>query len=351
MLLLRPDHIGDVVLTSPAVQLLRDSLPRAHLTYVVGPWSVDAARCGPPVDDLRTLAYPGFTRRSNANLVQPYALLVREARRLRNERYDAAVVFRPDHWWGALLASVAGIPLRLGFLTPETRPFLTHGQALRGEHAAEEALGLARLALATLDVQACGEPGITFTVPQAARERTAAFWSLHGLTGRPVVCVQPTAGAVLKSWPIEAWVRLVDGSSEAASVVLAGAPADAMLLQAIQERCSRPPFVVRGESIADSAAVYERARLLVGVDGGAAHVAAAVGTPTVRVYGPAPVARYGPWPPRDDQRVVMADALACIPCGHLDKPPCGASTLPACMLAVSVEDVLREVRSLLFSQR
>ena len=46
VLLLRPDHIGDVVLTSAAVQLLLESVPRAHFTYLVGPWSVDAARCG-----------------------------------------------------------------------------------------------------------------------------------------------------------------------------------------------------------------------------------------------------------------------------------------------------------------
>ena len=73
MLLLRPDHVGDVLLTAPAVALLRASLPAAHLTYVVGPWSMDAARHGPAVDSLRTLAYPGFARRRNANLLAPYA--------------------------------------------------------------------------------------------------------------------------------------------------------------------------------------------------------------------------------------------------------------------------------------
>src|SRR5438128_1363725 len=79
VLLLRPDHVGDVLLTAPAVALLRASLPGARLDYVVGPWSADAARHGPTVDRVWPLAYPGFTRRRRANLVAPYAVLVREA--------------------------------------------------------------------------------------------------------------------------------------------------------------------------------------------------------------------------------------------------------------------------------
>ena len=153
VLLLRPDHIGDVLLTAPAVALLRASLPRAHITYVVGPWSAEAARHGPPVDEVRTLAYPGFTRRPNPNLLWPYALAVRTAARLRREQYDLALVFRPDHWWGALLGALAAIPLRVGSQTPETAPLLTHSHATNApEHAAEQALSLARLALSVAGV-------------------------------------------------------------------------------------------------------------------------------------------------------------------------------------------------------
>jgi hypothetical protein len=74
-----------------------------------------------------------------------------------------------------------------------------------------------------------------------------------------------------------------------------------------------------------------------------------MGTPTLRLYGPASAALYGPWPPRHDQRVLIARGLACVPCGHLEKPPCGAVSLPACMLAVGVEDVLAATTRLLTS--
>jgi len=83
----------------------------------------------------------------------------------------------------------------------------------------------------------------------------------------------------------------------------------------------------------------------VSVDSGAGHLAAAVGTPTVRLYGPVPPTAFGPWPPRADQRVLISQTLSCISCGNLESPPCGARALPACMLALSVEDVLNATRA------
>ncbi|HEY0580638.1 MAG TPA: hypothetical protein VGE94_00545, partial [Chloroflexota bacterium] len=55
---------------------------------------------------------------------------------------------------------------------------------------------------------------------------------------------------------------------------------------------------------------------------------------------------FGPWPPRPDQRVLLTNALPCVPCGHLEAPPCGAERLPACMLALGVTDVLKAVETL-----
>jgi heptosyltransferase III len=353
VLLLRPDHIGDVLLTSPAVALLRDSLPGAHLTYVVGPWTAEAARGGPPVDRLRTLAYPGFTRHSNPNVFAPYALLIREAARLRREHYDLAVMFRPDHWWGALLALAAGIPVRVGAQTPETTPLLTHARSAGpAEHAAVQSLELARLALQAFGISSATgvvmEP--SYRVHEAAHKAANDFWEQHSLNIKRVVAVQPSAGAALKSWPVERWARVADGLIErGTTVLLMGGPDDGLLLTAIEGRMSHTPAAVAcGQSLGITAAMYRRCALLVGLDGGGPHLAAAVGTRTVRLYGPAPSDVFGPWPPRAvDQQVLLAAGLSCVPCGNLEAPPCGATTLPACMLALGVEDVLNAASRLL----
>jgi len=100
-----------------------------------------------------------------------------------------------------------------------------------------------------------------------------------------------------------------------------------------------------GQSLDVSAALYARCQLLIGLDGGAAHLAAAVGTPTVRLYGPTSAEVFGPWPRSDDQHVLLTDSLDCVPCGRLEAPPCGAVRVPACLLALGVDDVMKAVEA------
>jgi heptosyltransferase-2/heptosyltransferase-3 len=347
VLLIRPDHIGDVLLTSPAVALVRASLPRAHLTYLVGPWSAQAAWLGVPVDRVETLAFPAFTRQHQTNQAAPYALLARQALQLHQRQYDLAVVFRPDHWWGALLARVAGIGVRVGALTPETQSLLSHAQALApGLHAVEESLAIATGALEAVGAARVEtRPEITINISEQARGQAAAWWRAHGLEGKRVMAIQPSAGAMLKSWPIGRWAALADGLGE--PVVLTGGPDDAPLVQSIARALKVPPPVACGQSLEITAALFERCALVIAPDSGAAHLAAAVGTPTVRLYGPAPSSRYGPWPRRADQQVLTTDALACVPCGDLEHPPCGARAEPACMLAVGIADVLTAAKAVL----
>jgi ADP-heptose:LPS heptosyltransferase len=192
-----------------------------------------------------------------------------------------------------------------------------------------------------------------FRVSPTARAAVANLWERLGLAarGRPVIAIQPSAGAGLKSWPVERWAALADrlANQHGLSVLLSGGPDDGQLLRAIQARMATSPAAVAcGQSLDESAAVFERCAVLVGLDGGAAHLAGAVGTPTVRLYGPVPTEVFGPWPPaeRATQRVVVTDRLACVPCGDLQSPPCGATSLPACMLALGLEDVLYAIRTL-----
>jgi ADP-heptose:LPS heptosyltransferase len=326
---------------------LRESLPSAHLTYLVGPWSAAAARLGPPVDEVRTLDYPGFSRRSTANLVGPYALLLRVASRLRRDRFDVAVVLRGDHWWGALLALAAGIPLRVGGDTPETGPLLSHAYRAPGDQPwAERALGIARLAVRAVDATVVEPTDVRqFTLDESSRRAASELWQRNAL-GERVVALHPSAGAPLKSWPTRRWAELAAALFESGlQVVLVGAPDDAALLAQIADRVGGCAPVLCGQSLEVSAALYTRCDLVVTVDSGAGHLAAAVGARTVRLYGPASARVFGPWPPdQSGQRVLATSVLACAPCGYLEAPPCGARTTPACMLTLGVDDVLNAVR-------
>jgi heptosyltransferase-2/heptosyltransferase-3 len=254
---------------------------------------------------------------------------------------------RGDHWWGALLALVAGIPIRIGGDSPETRPLLTHAASLRAESAwGEQAIDVARLAVQVVGAHSVGLEGVQqFTLTAAARSTADALLQRHGLHSRRVVGIHPAAGAPLKSWPIERWSRLADQLVKAGlGVALVGAPEDARLLAAITQRMHGCASIMCGQSLELSAAIYARCAVVVSVDSGAGHLAAAVGTPTVRLYGPASPSIFGPWPSAFGQRALMTNALACAPCGYLESPPCGARASPACMLALGVDDVLNAVR-------
>ena len=97
-------------------------------------------------------------------------------------------------------------------------------------------------------------------------------------------------------------------------------------------------------SLGGLAALHARARLVVGVDSGALHLAAAVGTPTVALYGPGDPVQYAA--AGADHRVVRS-GLPCSPCGTLEHPPCGAVTDPACVTGVPAGAVVAAAVALL----
>ncbi|NLE76887.1 MAG: glycosyltransferase family 9 protein, partial [Chloroflexi bacterium] len=75
LLLVRPDHLGDLLFVTPALAWLRQALPQVHLTALVGPWGQAALRGNPHLDELLTLPFPGFTRQAKGSPLAPYRLL------------------------------------------------------------------------------------------------------------------------------------------------------------------------------------------------------------------------------------------------------------------------------------
>ncbi len=348
ILLIRPDHLGDVLLASPGVAALRAALPEARLFYLVGPWALETARRGPPVDRLRPCPVPGFTRRPQGAPWSPYVTLLREAARLRGERFDLAVILRPDHWWGALLALAAGIPRRVGYQTALTAPLLTEALPLPSTtHQVE--LGLR---LAAHVAQRCPHrrpvpdppPPVTFRVFTSDEAAAEALLEREGLRDRPLLVVHPGSGSPLKAWPAERWALAAEAlaAERDLALVLTGSAAERPLAEAIARQTRRRAVILAGETpLGTLAALLRRAELVLGTDSGPLHLAAAVGTPTLRLYGPTDPRLFGPWEPRPSgrHRVVQFD-LPCIPCGNLAAPPCGALELPPCMLGIRVEQVL-----------
>jgi lipopolysaccharide heptosyltransferase II len=355
VLLIRPDHLGDVLLASPAETILRAAMPDAEIDWLVGPWSAEMVRRGGAAGEVMTLDFPGFTRRPKSSPVEPYAALIREARSLRARGYDAALILRPDHWWGALLAALAGIPRRFGYSVAECTPFLTDTLPQPTGHAAAANLALARLAAVRLGRAPLPPSGI---VPPAFRvtcderrwvEQRLMAWRPAGRATTSLVVIHAGAGAPLKSWPTERWAAVAQRlrAPTGVDIVLTGGPGERALAEQITARLDPPLPNLAGETtLGQLGALFAAADLVIGGDSGPLHLAAAVGTPTLRLYGPTDVAEFGPWPP-GDQHVALAAGLACQPCRALVGPPCGAVELPPCLLAIDVESVVNAALGIL----
>lgn len=345
VLILRPDHLGDVLLSRPAVDLVLRSLPTAQVTVLVGPWGAPSLQ-GVPVR-IVTFPFPGFTRAPRRSPLAPYAALLALATRVRREGYDAALILRPDHWWGALAMAAAGVPIRVGHATRDVAAFLTHAVA----PVPREAAGRAALRAATALVRALGGEPVEpldqaprFS-PSGAEWRRAASWLAdHARGPAPRIAIHPGAGAAVKCWPAVRWARVVDALAPVATVFLCGAGEDAALVHAINRAARHPVPAALDLTWGTLAALYGQVDLVIGMDSGPMHLAAAVGTPTVRVYGPSDPRIYGPAGPAEQHRVLHAD-LPCVPCGDLQAPPCGHLLDPPCLAAVSVEHVVRSARA------
>ncbi|MFN8634973.1 MAG: glycosyltransferase family 9 protein [Chloroflexota bacterium] len=364
ILLIRPDHLGDVLLASPAAEVVRRALPDAEIDWLVGPWSAEMARRSGGAATVLTLDFPGFTRQPKRSALEPYRLLMREATRLRTHAFDAAVILRPDHWWGAMLAAAAGIPRRFGYSLPECTPFLTDtlppptGSSC---HAVQANQALARLAAIRLGRGPVGkwllDPDFTVAPDELHWARTwiaAAFVGgrADGATvqqservrGGPVVAIHPGTGAVLKNWLPDRWSEVTRALrvERDARIFLTGGPGDREVVEAVAARLSpRPPVLVGETTLGQLAALFASSDLVLGCDSGPLHLAAAVGARTVRLYGPTDPVEFGPWTPRGHHghNQLVAASLPCQPCRAVVGPPCGATREPACMVALSVSAV------------
>jgi lipopolysaccharide heptosyltransferase II len=340
LLLIRPDHLGDVLLATPAMRALRTLRPTAELHALVGPWSADVLETCDALDQVLTLPFPGFSRAPSPTLRSPYELAWDTARKLRLIRYSAALILRPDHWWGALVAFLAGIPVRIGYALPDVEPFLTQRVVSRPQHAVmQNAQLVERLTGSALDELPLE---LRYEVTEPDRGWIAGYLEESGVfRADRVIVLHAGAGTLIKQWEPARWAIVADrlAAQASARIILTGGEAEIPLARAIEAHMQARAVVMAGETrVGTLAALLERAALAVGPDSGPLHLAAAVGTPTVALFGPADPAEFRPWGPAS-RHLVLASDIGCRPCRVLDWPGDSLDHHP-CVREISPERVV-----------
>lgn len=343
ILLIRPDHFGDMLLATAAIRALRRARPLTEIHVLAGPWAAGVLVHYPEVDLVLTLPFPGFERTPKEDLGSPYTLAVQTARKLRRIGYNSAVVLRPDHWWGAMVAHLAGIPERIGYNLPDVAPFLTRRIPFEHTHTIVQNLRLIERWTGKID--AAHTPYYFAFDGEDQRHIDSRLHQAGVPAERAIFCIHPGSGAWVKLWQEEKWASVADTLSDQldAAVIFTGTDAEMPLIRRITMLMKQPYVILAGETnTGQLAALYARAKVVLGPDSGPLHLAAAVDTPTVALFGPADPAEFRPWGSAEKHFVVTMD-IGCRPCRVLDWADDNPEYHP-CVRGIAVGEVLDAAR-------
>ena len=331
-LVIQTSFLGDTVLTTP---LLAQLANRGPVDVVATPAAAALLANHPAVRTL--IAYD--KRGADRGLLGLWRL----ARRLRAARYDVAFLAQGS-WRSAALALLAGIPSRLGFSTSAGRLLYSRRVAYRDDlHHAARLLMLAR---PNGREPTAAELRPTLAPGAAERAEVDAFLRERGAgTGERLVAVAPGSVWGTKRWPH--YPQLAQALAGASRVVVVGSADDTPLADEIVAAAPGTLDATGRLSLLASAELLGRCAVLVTNDSAPMHLASAMGTPTVALFGPTvPEFGFGPLAPR--ATVVGHDALACRPCDRHGPHRCPLGH-HRCMRELSPSVVADRARALLLN--
>ena len=305
--------LGDVLTMTPALRALRTSFPNAHIGVLTTPAGAPTLRGLDSFDEIITFDKYAFDRPRDAWRRLPMALAF--ARQLREGRWDTLVLLHHlTTPFGiakyAALALLCGAPQRIGLENGRGRWFLTDGAEDRGfgwRHEVDYALDV----VARLGARYSGTPHLELDAQPERVER------------EDVVLLAPGSGAFSRArrWAparFAAVGRQLHAHHGLTPWVLAGVAADEQALARDVAALIGPVarVVPPANNPQKLGELISRCKLVVANDGGVVHVATAVGTPVVAVFGPSNDRAWGPYPPDDPTHQVVREQLACAPCIH-----------------------------------
>jgi heptosyltransferase-2 len=324
VLVIRYSALGDVVLATSVLDPLRARFPDARIEWVTSPAYAPLLEGLPGLERVHRLGRGGLREAVNLAVT------------LRG-RFDLAIDLQ-NKVKSAIVARAAG---RRQLVFRRRTPRQT-ALALLGVDPPVEGPHATQLYADVLRPLGIDRPGrIRVVLPAAARDAAAA--ALSG-AGRPRVAVAPGASQASKLWPVERFAAVADALAEqGASIVLAGGPADAETLNRFRAACRAP---VAGDltrlPVEGLAAGLASVDLLLACDSGPVHLASAVGTPVLALFGPTSPERWGPAPPGK----AIGIGIDCAPCSNHGGPRCPKGH-HRCLVDLTVATVADEARAML----
>ena len=328
ILVVKLDHLGDVILATPVFSNLRQAYPNAELHALTGAWSRVVLERHPDVNKVLEYNSPAFCRTGQST---PLKEAFRLYRQLRHQKYDLMVELRGDRRTVGF-ALLRLTPYRLSRAALQIKNKFGFSQ-FSGTHETTRNLDVLRhIGIPTL-IQIA-----TFSVTTEDKKWASNFLAAYKINGQyPLIAIHPGSPIPLKRWLPERYAELADWliARKRAQVLFVGVKDEIPIITEIQA-CMRAQSVnIAGETtLIQLASILHTCNLFIGNDSGPMHLAAAVGTQTIGLYGPGDPTRFGPMG-------VQCQTIR----RKLDCPPCSGTTCrfgeEGCMSEIQVTDVVQ----------
>lgn len=304
ILIIRNDGIGDLLNATPAIALLRKNYPESEITVLASPLNAPMLVGNPDVDRVLTLDRSNEHRRLRDR--------IRFYRRLRAERYDLAVVMRTASWCNCV-AFLSGAKYRLGRYRKRAKSLLTHTwrkKYNKGEvHEVDRNFDLVGLI--------CNGEGrrrlvLNLLNDEIARtEQLLTNWSIA--PNDFLVGIHPGGSSFDKRWPEENYAKIADTfvHEYRAKILILRGPNEVELERNIQKAGQSNFISYAPKSVRELACLIKRCNFFVCNDSGPMHIAAALDTQTVGIFGPTD---HVVWRPLSDKATIVRRDMPCWPC-------------------------------------
>jgi ADP-heptose:LPS heptosyltransferase len=317
VLVVRPDNLGDVVLTAPLFRALHEHLPNAELTLLASPGGALAAPLVPWIDRLETVraVWQDLGGRLPFDPGGELELIAR----LHGGRYDAAIIctsFSQTPFAPGYAAYLAGIPVRVGQAPDFGGSVLSHAvePAADGAHQAERNLHL---------LEAVGVPvrdrAVRLRVPPAAERAMERLLEEAGIGDGPIVVAPGASCAARRYDPVRYGIAARELARRTSrDVVVVGAERERAMADAVTDACPSAVSFAGRTSFPEVAAVISRAGLVLCGNSATLHLADAFERPVVALYSGTD--RESEWGPRLAPARLLRIETFCAPCRRFDCP-------------------------------
>ncbi|MEO8344868.1 MAG: putative lipopolysaccharide heptosyltransferase III [Betaproteobacteria bacterium] len=342
-------HHGDVLLATPVFATLARAIPAAEIDALVYKGTEPMLARHPAIAQVHTIDRSWKERGVVTQVGEEWRLM----RHLRARHYDL-LIHLTEHPRGLHLARL----LRPRWSVTRERPSLSAGWRRKFTHLYRQPDAARRHTVeANLDalrrIGIYPEPAdrrVELVPGPDAQAKAQALLSQHELAPRGFLHVHPGSRWLFKCWPAVHTAALLDRIvTDGFAVVVTGAPEEreralvASIMSALKPATRARTVDLSAQlTLQELAALTAHARAFVGVDSAPMHIAAAMGTPTVALFGPSGEMQWGPWGVAS--RVIASDSHPCRPCG-LDG--CGGGKVSDCLTSLPVDRVHSGLRALL----